>query len=33
MGRACSANGVEEECIYYISGKAGRKENTGKTKT
>jgi hypothetical protein len=26
MGRAFSANGVDEECIYKISGKIRRKE-------
>jgi hypothetical protein len=26
MGRACSTNGGEEECIYDIGGHAGRKE-------
>jgi hypothetical protein len=26
MGRACSKNGGEEECIKDIGGKAGRKE-------
>jgi hypothetical protein len=33
MGRACSDNGGEEECIEDIGGKARRKETTGKTKT
>jgi hypothetical protein len=33
MGRACSTNGGEEECIKDIGGKARRKETTGKTKT
>jgi hypothetical protein len=33
MGRACSTNGVEDECIYNTGGKAGRKETTRKTKT
>jgi hypothetical protein len=33
MGRACSSNGREEECIWDIDGKAGRKEATRKTKT
>jgi hypothetical protein len=32
MGRTCSTNGGEEECIYVIGGKARRKETTGKTK-
>jgi hypothetical protein len=31
MGRACSTNGGEEECIQDI-GKARRKETTRKTK-
>jgi hypothetical protein len=33
MGRACNANGKEEEFIQYIGGKAIRKETTRKTKT
>jgi hypothetical protein len=33
MGRACGTNGGEEECIYDIDGRDGRKETTGKTKT
>jgi hypothetical protein len=33
MRGACSMNGGEEECIEDISGKARRKETTGKTKT
>jgi hypothetical protein len=33
MGRACSTNGGEEECIKDISGKSRRKETTGKTRT
>jgi hypothetical protein len=33
MGRACSTNGEEEECIYDIGGKARRYETTRKTKT
>jgi hypothetical protein len=33
MGRACSRNGGEEECIKDIGGKARRKETTRKTKT
>jgi hypothetical protein len=33
MGRACSTNGLEEECTYDIGGKARKKEATGKTKT
>jgi hypothetical protein len=33
MGRACSTNVGEEECIEDIGGKARRKETTGKTKT
>jgi hypothetical protein len=32
LGRACSTNGGEEECIYNIGGKARRKETTGKTR-
>jgi hypothetical protein len=33
MGRACSTNGGEEECILEdIGGKARRKEPTSKTK-
>jgi hypothetical protein len=32
MGRACSMNGREEECIWDICGKARRKETTGKAK-
>jgi hypothetical protein len=31
MGRACSTNGVKEECIYDIGGKARRKDTIGKT--
>jgi hypothetical protein len=31
MGGACSMNGVEEEIIKDIGGKARRKETTGKT--
>jgi hypothetical protein len=30
MGRACSANGEEEECIEDFGGKARRKETTRK---
>jgi hypothetical protein len=34
MGRACSTNGGDEECIYGIGGKARKKkEITRKTKT
>jgi hypothetical protein len=33
MGRACSTNVEEEECIWDIGGKARRKETTKKTKT
>jgi hypothetical protein len=33
MGRACSTNGGEEECIYDTGVKARRKDTTGKTKT
>jgi hypothetical protein len=33
MDRACSANRVEEECIWDIGGRVRRKEITGKTKT
>jgi hypothetical protein len=33
MGRACSTNGGEEECIWDIGGKARRKVATRKTKT
>jgi hypothetical protein len=33
MGRTCSTNRGEEECIQNIGGKAIRKEKTGKTKT
>jgi hypothetical protein len=32
MGRACSTNGGEEECIYDVGGKARRKETTRETK-
>jgi hypothetical protein len=32
MGRACSTNGGEEECIEDIGGKARRKDTTRKTK-
>jgi hypothetical protein len=32
MNRACSTNGVEEECIWDVGGKASRKETTRKTK-
>jgi hypothetical protein len=31
MGRACSTIGLEEECIYYVGGKARRKQTTRKT--
>jgi hypothetical protein len=33
MGRACSLNWGEEECMYNIDGKARRKDTTRKTKT
>jgi hypothetical protein len=33
MGRACSTNEGEEECIQDIGGKAIRKEATMKTNT
>jgi hypothetical protein len=33
MGRICSTNGGEEECIKDIGGNARRKETTRKTKT
>jgi hypothetical protein len=33
MGKACSTNGGEEECMKDIGWKARRKETTGKTKT
>jgi hypothetical protein len=33
MGRACSTNGGDEECIYDIGVKARRKETTRKTQT
>jgi hypothetical protein len=33
MGRGCSTNGGEEECIQDIGGKARKKETTVKTKT
>jgi hypothetical protein len=32
MGRACSMNEREEECIYDIGGKVTWEETTGKTK-
>jgi hypothetical protein len=32
MGRACSTNGGEAECIKDIGGNARRKETTGKTR-
>jgi hypothetical protein len=32
MGRACSTNGGDEECIWDIGGKARRMETTRKTK-
>jgi hypothetical protein len=32
MGRACSTNGREDECIQDIGGKARRKEATRKAK-
>jgi hypothetical protein len=31
MGRACSKNGDEEECIYDFDGKATRKDTTRTT--
>jgi hypothetical protein len=31
MGRACSTNGSEEDCIKDIGGKARKKETTRKT--
>jgi hypothetical protein len=33
MGRECSTNEVEVECIQVVGGIARRKENTRKTKT
>jgi hypothetical protein len=33
MGRACSTNRKDEECIEDIGGKARRKETNMKTKT
>jgi hypothetical protein len=30
LGRACSTNGGDEECIYDNGGKAGRKETIGR---
>jgi hypothetical protein len=33
MGRECSTNGGEEECIKGIVGKSRRQETTEKTKT
>jgi hypothetical protein len=33
MGRECSTNGGEEDCIYVIGGKDRRKEVVRKTKT
>jgi hypothetical protein len=33
MGRACSRNGLEEECIEDIGGNARRKKTIRKTKT
>jgi hypothetical protein len=33
MGRACSTNIGEEECIKDIGGNSRRKETTGRTKT
>jgi hypothetical protein len=33
MGRECSTNGGEAECIEDIDGKARRKETTWNTKT
>jgi hypothetical protein len=32
MGKACSTNGLEEEHIHVVSGKARRKETIKKTK-
>jgi hypothetical protein len=32
MGRACSTNGGEEECMKDIGGKARRKKATRRTK-
>jgi hypothetical protein len=33
MGRACSTNGGEEECMKYFGGNVRRNETTRKTKT
>jgi hypothetical protein len=33
MGRECSTNGGEEECIWDIGGKPRKKEATGVTRT
>jgi hypothetical protein len=33
VGRACSANGGEEERVYIIGRKTGRNETTRKTET
>jgi hypothetical protein len=33
MGKACTTNGGEEECIQNIGGKERRKETIRKTKT
>jgi hypothetical protein len=33
MGRVFRTNGGEEECMYDVGGKAGRKETTRKTIT
>jgi hypothetical protein len=33
MGRACSTNEAEEECIYDMGVKVGRKETIGNAKT
>jgi hypothetical protein len=33
MGRACSTNGGDKECVEDVGGKARRKETTGMTKT
>jgi hypothetical protein len=30
MGRSCSTNGVEEECVYVIGGKARGKKTLGR---
>jgi hypothetical protein len=33
MGRSCSTNGGDEECVQDIGRKARREETTGKTIT